>query len=152
MQVAVSLDRAALLGRLAELDDTLALACHSKASLDISIATRALRCGKQVRMVLGEATAPPARRTLPSSPFSLDAHRWFEDLRTGRVESIAALAKRDGQQVTHVSRTISLAFLAPDIVDMILSGAQPITLTPERLKPRRPLPLDWQDHGRLLLC
>jgi hypothetical protein len=34
---------------------------------------------------------------------------------------------------------------------MILAGRQPITLTPERLKPRRPLPLDWNEQRELLL-
>jgi hypothetical protein len=34
---------------------------------------------------------------------------------------------------------------------MILAGRQPMTLTPERLKPRRPLPLDWNEQRELLL-
>jgi hypothetical protein len=36
-------------------------------------------------------------------------------------------------------------------VEMILAGRQPITLTPERLKPGRPLPLDWNEQRELLL-
>jgi site-specific DNA recombinase len=34
---------------------------------------------------------------------------------------------------------------------MILTGRQPITLTPERLKAARPLPLDWNEQRILLL-
>ena len=80
-----------------------------------------------------------------------DAHRWFEDLRSGKAATIADIAARDRQQVSHVSRTLSLAFLAPDIVEMILAGRQPLTLTPERLKPRRPSPLLWTEQRALLL-
>ena len=66
----------------------------------------------------------------------------------------AEIAKRDRHQVSHVSRTISLAFLAPDIVEMIVSGNQPLSLTPERLKAARPLPrggLDKTVSGPILL-
>ena len=34
---------------------------------------------------------------------------------------------------------------------MILTGNQPATLTIERLKPRRPLPLDWGEQRVQLL-
>ena len=46
---------------------------------------------------------------------------------------------------------MGLAFLAPDLVEMIFAGRQPITLTPERLKASRPLPLDWGAQRALLL-
>ena len=150
-QVDITLDRTALLSRLAELNGTLDLPCTSEAPLEISIAARALRCGKEVRMVLGEVHST-TRSPDPAliGPLA-DAYRWFEDLRSGRVETIAALAERDRQQVSHVSRTISLAFLAPNIVETIISGRQPITLTPERLKACRPPPLDWDEQHQLLL-
>jgi hypothetical protein len=62
-QVAISIDRTALLERLAELDGTLALPCPSEALIEIRIEARALRCGKQVRMVLGEVNSATAPRT-----------------------------------------------------------------------------------------
>ncbi len=150
-QVAISLARSALLSKLAELDDTLPLPSVSEAPLEISIAARALRCGKQVRMVLGEVQSTTRAPDPTLIALLADAHRWFEDLRSGRILTIAALAERDREQVSHVSRTISLAFLAPDIVEMILAGTQPLALTPERLKPRRPLPLQWDEQRQLLL-
>ncbi len=67
------------------------------------------------------------------------------------MATIAVLAELDRQQVSHVSRTLSLAFLAPDIVETILSGRQPITLTPERLKSCWPLPLDWDEQRQIPL-
>jgi site-specific DNA recombinase len=42
-----------------------------------------------------------------------------------------------------VGRLIRLAFLAPDIVESIVEGRQPITLTAEALTRRIELPLSW---------
>lgn len=51
-----------------------------------------------------------------------------------------------------MSRTLTLAFLAPDIVETILDGRQPPTLTVERLKARRqPVPMDWAEQRAFLL-
>ena len=49
-----------------------------------------------------------------------------------------------------VSRALQLAFLAPDLVEAILDGTQPVALTPERLKRARELPLLWEDQRAML--
>ena len=41
-----------------------------------------------------------------------------------------------------------LAFLAPDIVEAILAGTQPVDLTAETLT-RRDLPLSWSEQKSL---
>ena len=92
-----------------------------------------------------DSAATFARRVDPAL-FKLvsDAYRCFEDLRTGGAATIAETAKREGVQVAHVSRTVPLAFLAPDIVEMILKGGNQPTLTADRLNERRkPLPMEW---------
>ncbi|WP_164730509.1 recombinase family protein [Pelagibacterium montanilacus] len=119
--------------------------------LEITTPIRLQRCGKQVRLILGEVSSRTRALDRDLVQLVLDGHRWFEDLRTGRAATIAAIAKRDRRQVSHVSRNLSLAFLAPDITEMILTGRHPITLTPERLKAARPLPLDWSQQHTLLL-
>jgi len=48
-----------------------------------------------------------------------------------------------------VSRILPLALLAPDIVEAILKGRQPVELTAARLKRIR-LPLSWVEQRRLL--
>ncbi|MEQ9638086.1 MAG: recombinase family protein [Devosia marina] len=147
--IVISLDRAALAAALgvAMCDD---IAQTDNQMTRITVPAKALRCGKQVRLIVGEVTSKTRSPDAQLVQLICDGHRWFEDLSTGRAETIAAVAKRGNQQVSHVSRTLSLAFLAPDIADMILAGTQPITLTPERLKAARPLPLDW-DLQRLKL-
>ncbi len=71
-------------------------------------------------------------------------------LLAGGGTTIAEIAAREGRQVSQLSRQIRLAFLAPDIVEMILTGSQPVTRTPERLKAYRPLTLDWNEQRSVL--
>jgi DNA invertase Pin-like site-specific DNA recombinase len=120
-------------------------------TITITVDARALRCGKQVKLIVGDVETDGTRINPPLLKLVSDAFRWFDDLKTGRCTTIAQIAARERRQVSEVSRSISLAFLAPDIVDQILEGRQPITLTPERLKACRPLPLDWVEQRQLLL-
>ncbi|MEC5289145.1 hypothetical protein VSX64_00020 [Aurantimonas sp. C2-6-R+9] len=119
--------------------------------IEIAVAIRLQRCGKQVRLILGEVSSKTRLPHADLVQLVRDGHRWFEDLRCGRAATIAAIARRDRHQVSHVSRNLSLAFLAPDITEMILTGRQPITLTPERLKAARPLPPGWNEQRAILL-
>ncbi len=43
-----------------------------------------------------------------------------------------------------------LGLLAPDIVEAILAGRQPIELTAKRLKRIRDLPVSWAEQRRVL--
>ena len=77
------------------------------------------------------------------------AHRWSEELRTGVAPSIGDLVTRHGVEQGDVSRSLPFAFLAPDIVEAILQGYQPVDLTAAHLKRIR-LPLSWAEQRRLL--
>jgi len=46
--------------------------------------------------------------------------------------------------------TLNLAFLAPDIIESIISGHQLANLNTERLLKRSDLPLDWTEQRQLL--
>jgi site-specific DNA recombinase len=119
-------------------------------SITISVRAHLVR-GKQVRVILGEVVT--AERTPDPELIQLviDAARWFEDLRTGKAQTIRELAQRDGSPVVHISRTLPLAFLAPDIVELILAGRQPPILTAERLRRRQSLPISWPAQRQALL-
>jgi len=64
--------------------------------------------------------------------------------------SVNAVAHKMRLDPSEVSRILPLAFLAPDIVEAILAGSQPIGLTANRLKRLSPLPADWADQQRML--
>jgi hypothetical protein len=66
------------------------------------------------------------------------------------VLSVSDIANREGVHVGDVSRSLQLAFLAPDLAEGILDGTQPVALTAERLKRIGELPLLWEEQRTLL--
>ena len=79
------------------------------------------------------------------------AHRWFAEFRDGRAGSVRDLARQHQVDQGDVSRILPLAFLAPDIIEAILAGRQPVELTVSGLKRGPELPASWvqqrQMHG-----
>jgi site-specific DNA recombinase len=55
-----------------------------------------------------------------------------------------------GLAVRYVGRLIRLAFLAPDIVESIVEGRQPTSLTAEVLTRHIELPLEWRSQKTAL--
>ena len=70
-------------------------------------------------------------------------HIWSEQLVKGTARSIGEIAAQDGIHPSDVGRHLQLAFLAPDIIEAILVGRQPLELTAQRLRRVGALPLDW---------
>jgi len=65
-----------------------------------------------------------------------NAHRWWQDLSTGRHPTTDNLAKAYGKDPRYVARVIQLAFLPPPIVEAIVAGTQPTELTAQSLMTR----------------
>lgn len=74
----------------------------------------------------------------------LKSLQWNEDLLSGNVSSIDALIERDGLNPRQVHRLRKLAFLAPDIIERVITGDIPETLTLERMK--KDFPIDWEEQ------
>ena len=77
------------------------------------------------------------------------AQRWFNDLVSGCSQSFAEIVKAEDCSERYVSRLMPLAFLAPDIVEAILAGTQPVDLTAETLARRADLPRSWSEQKSL---
>jgi hypothetical protein len=121
--------------------------------LEIEITSHLLRCGKQVRLVIDETGDQPDTNPHPRLVGEiLRARRWFDALSSGEVPTIATLARAEGVSASYISLKISLAFLAPDIVETIIDGMQPMSLTPEQLKKACPLPASWEEQRAFLLA
>jgi hypothetical protein len=101
------------------------------------------RRGVELRLVVGDHNRSAAIVDLSLLKAVARAHRWFDEISTGKARSLAAIATREGLNVRYVGRLIRLAFLAPDIVESIVEGRQPTTLTAEALTRRIELPLSW---------
>ncbi|MEM1198374.1 MAG: recombinase family protein [Pseudomonadota bacterium] len=78
------------------------------------------------------------------------AHGWIDQLTNGSAASISAVAAASNEDRNEISRFLPLAFLAPDIIDAIMSGRQPIDLTLERIRRIGELPVDWQEQRSVL--
>jgi site-specific DNA recombinase len=149
--VAIKLDMNALSKTIAS-NAVIDSCTSSKNALpEIIVSGTFLRCGKQVRLVLGQDDAKQNKPDGRLVQEIVRARRWFEDLSSGKASSIAELARRENYSTPYISRKISLALLAPDIVQRIVDGTHPRTLTPERLKKACPLPLSWEEQRAMLL-
>jgi site-specific DNA recombinase len=78
------------------------------------------------------------------------AHRCLDDLARARSGSIRELARRYDVDESNLSRILPLAFLAPDIVQSIVDGTQPDTLTLQLLKRIGALPHEWEAQRKAL--
>ena len=74
------------------------------------------------------------------------AFRWRKLLETGVYGTIEELAAAEKINSSYVSRILRLTLLAPDIVETILEGRQPVEMTLAALM--RPLPRLWQEQVR----
>ena len=79
-----------------------------------------------------------------------NAHVWYEQLAAGDIASIRELAQRENISETEITRILPLAFLAPDIVETILDGRQPIEMTATSLRFISKLPTDWAEQRHVL--
>lgn len=69
------------------------------------------------------------------------AFRWQRLLNEGAYTSMDALANAEKISPSYISRTVRLAYLAPDIVVAIVEGRHPAHLTMKSLL--EPFPLEW---------
>ena len=99
------------------------------------------RRGMEMRLIIGGTGPARVDQTLLKT--IVRAHKWFNDLVSGRVHNMAEIASQEGVDKSYVSRVMNLAFLAPDITESIIAGRQPADLSVEKLTKRIDLPLDW---------
>jgi site-specific DNA recombinase len=72
---------------------------------------------------------------------------WLEELITGRVISADQIASREKCSVRQVNRIMTLAFLAPDLVQAAVEGRLPRGIGVEAL---RDCPVEWQQQRQML--
>ena len=108
------------------------------------------RRGVETRLVLAGTPAEPGKPDPALLKVIARGHAWLAELVKGEVPSIPAIAARDRVTPAYVSRLIDTALLAPDIVEAILDGRQPVELTAQRLMQHRSLALDWNHQRREL--
>ncbi len=118
-------------------------------SLSRDFPMRLKRRGVETRMVL-EGDSTPGPVDLPLLKAIARAHRWTNDLLSGRVKSIRELAKGEEMNRRSVQRLLRLGFLSPRLVEAIAEGRQPPDLTVIKLTRRIDLPALWNAQEQRL--
>jgi DNA invertase Pin-like site-specific DNA recombinase len=115
-------------------------------TVTLMVPVRLYKTGHDLRLVIEDATgvATCVKRDDALVRRVARGRRWYEELTSGRIASIAAIAKREKVHKSHVTRLLYGALLAPDIVERILEGSQPANLTATELN-KLP-PLDWNEQ------
>jgi site-specific DNA recombinase len=104
------------------------------------------------REVLGQqqqATTRPIRTEARTRLLKglAQGRRWLDQLLEGKVAGVAALAKQHKVSEKTVRSTLSLAFLAPDIVQAFIDGTLPRGLGISQMTNLSP---DWSEQRRQL--
>ncbi len=110
---------------------------------DVSAPVHLRRRGVEMKQVVGTPEPEPdpvLLRTLA------DAHRWVVALRNGAP--LSQVARDAGHHDVFIRTRGPLAFLSPKIQIAIRDGTIPPELTLRRIL-RQPIPLDWQEQGRI---
>ena len=119
-------------------------------AFSVAAPLRLQRRGPELRIVLGGAAAPTPTPDPMLIRTLIEARcRAADYLDPTRALTVSDIARRETSDVGDVSRSLQLAFLAPDLVERILDGTQPVALTAERLK-RVEVPLLWNDQRAML--
>ncbi|MCL4852552.1 MAG: hypothetical protein KJZ78_14375 [Bryobacteraceae bacterium] len=76
-------------------------------------------------------------------------HIWRDLLESGKVKSIAEIARANKVDGSYISRMLDLTLFAPDIIDTILDGKEPSGLSIAKLL-RSKIPSLWADQRTYL--
>ena len=121
-------------------------------SVDVPM-TFKLRGGRKV-IVLPDGTQgnPLPKATIDNTLVKAIARafRWQAMLDNGTYGCIKDIARAERINGSFVSRVIRLALLAPDIVELVLAGKQPASLTLKGLM--APFPVEWERQRRFFLA
>ena len=77
------------------------------------------------------------------------AFRWQKLLETSEYATIEEIAKAEKINTSYISRILRLTLLSPEIVEMILDGRQPISMTLKTVQ--MGFPVCWMSQRELML-
>jgi hypothetical protein len=112
----------------------------------ISAKVKLIRSGIETKLVSPSGPEPRVhdRSIKALQQALLKPLQWNDALLSGELDSFEALIKRIQLNPRQTHRLRQRAFLAPDIIERIIAGDVPETLTLERLK--KDFPLDWANQ------
>jgi hypothetical protein len=129
------------------------------APIVLSVAANRLRHGRQIRLVIEGEGPTPTPFIKPSSPAMLqcdpkliallaEAYSARKLVLAHPHSSLGDLAKQQGKCHKQLAKLVEISCLAPDIVEAVIGGKQPSSLTATALR-TKVLPISW-DEQRIL--
>jgi hypothetical protein len=118
----------------------------SAITVRVPLAIKNRGCRKVVVTPDGQRTWAPIRPGVdnPLLRAVVQAFHWKNQLEAGQFATVWELAAAMGLNGSYVSHVLRLTLLAPDLVEAILDGKQPLTM---QLQPvMRRLPVKWTDQ------
>jgi site-specific DNA recombinase len=137
--ILLRLDRKVLAERLGIRPDRI-----DSAARRISASFQMQRRGVEARIILG-AAVPQVDPVLAKN--ILAAQHWYAAIKAGA--SFGDLAAWEKTTTSRIQQIIGLAFLAPDVLDQVAAGRQPVAFTSEWVK-RRQSPADWDQQRQIV--
>ncbi len=109
---------------------------------------RLRRTAHELRLIVSSGGAEDeAAKPNPSLiRFLARGRRWYRQLTSGEMPSIKAIATTENVTERYVARVLRGSLLAPELIDRILAGRQPVTLTVRKLL--GPPPIDWAEQSQ----
>ena len=145
--IKVEIDRAAVRGLLLGDGERCVESEESDIPVVLGISSHLYRTGHDLRMVITDGEiAHSGKRDIRLIRLIARGRRWYGQVTSGEMPSLSAIARAEGLSDAYAARIFAGALLAPDIVETVLAGQQPITFTAYSL--RIPPPLDWAEQRR----
>ncbi|GAA4819543.1 hypothetical protein GCM10023232_15500 [Sphingosinicella ginsenosidimutans] len=118
---------------------------NSPGSISLTAPVRLTRTGRAIRLVQRDGRPMSQGKPDPGLVELLrKARSWWQQLETGTVD-IATIARNEKVNDSWVSRLVRLNFLAPAIVEAILAGTQPASVSATSLRTAS-LPINWDEQ------
>ena len=116
----------------------------------LTIAMKLKRCGGEMRLIIpGWAAIDPRRQPVSSLVKAVSrASDWVRRMEGGECKHQRDLAKATKLEPRYINSILRVAFLAPEIVEAIIDGRQPPSLTLGSLT--GVLPVSWQQQKKLI--
>ncbi|MBC7139945.1 MAG: hypothetical protein H5U17_14725 [Defluviimonas sp.] len=113
-------------------------------TVTLHVPFRVVKRGGRKEMQMPEGATQPRRTDNTLVKALARTFRWKRMLESGEFASISELAEREGIAFTYMARLMRLSLLAPEIVDAIMEGRQPESVTLANMMD--PFPLDWKEQ------
>ena len=113
----------------------------------LTLEAKLKKCGGEMHLIVPphSSAAMSPKQSKPSLVKAVArAFGWYERILEGKALDQRSLARHSSLTERYVGKVLGFAFLAPDIVEAILDGRQPVDLNFEKLS--KQIPLSWAEQ------